>query len=711
METEVSKLSMLQQKVPLTWTIPPVTHLESREIPECCSRAAKSLTRQVLEATTDQKAIIFQAPPGSGKTFIASFIHCQSWLKDTVFVEIDCAQLPKDETGQITLNGLFGDLHTRGVIEELKQGTLLIDNVHLLSHKERDRLLTLLKKRESSANQVRLILASPTAIDSQGADIHRIRLFGLSQRREDIPLFANYFLKKICQKQNRPILQLSQVVLRRLVSYDYPHNLAELEIILTRAVLMTPLAETVISEQALWSVQAKKNTFRLDLLEYVPGLRQFLLSKWWLKPFWWLHMALFIPLIISGLMGSHPRGQSLTLNIFWAWWWPFYLLLFPIVGRLWCAVCPFMITGEWIQKISLWIYPRQLRAWPNKWLNQWGAWCVWGGFLVIYLWEKLWDLPHSAYLSTWLLLIITAGAVLFSLIYERRLWCRYLCPIGGMNGMFAKLSMIELRATEQFCGQLCTAKACQKPTGASNVTFAEALPQEGQASKGCPIYSLPAQLSNNRDCVLCMGCIKSCPNRSVQLNLRFPAADLWENHRGFAAEVALLLLLLGGVFLHNSQAFLSWFGFGYLPVDFEHFLVAVPTAIALLSLPAITIYVTHKISQLLDPQLPDYVTMAYVYLPMTLAANLAYYLPSLITESGKILPIFAQNIGFQGLSLPSLTWSMEVAHFVQGASLLAIVPLSIFILVKISQRPLLSNLPHLGLMIGFVGLFFRLMVF
>ena len=705
-----SELSLSNLRYPLIFKTPPIIHLEKQEIPPCCSKAAGNLRKNVLKAIADLKPIIFQAPPGSGKTFMAGFIHSQSCLKNTVFVEVDCSQLPRDEEQRPILDELLGTATTPGAIDSLQQGTLLIDNVHLLTSPDRDRLLKIIQNKISHGHQIRFILASPHPFPTPNLDVHPIKLFSLVQRREDIASFANYFLKRICQKHNRPLLSLSQVALRRLLSYDYPRHLVELEIILIRAVLMTPPTETSISEQALWSVQSKKNRFRVDLLTYVPWLRPALLSPWWPQAFWGLHMALFIPVILLGFWGSPLRGQSLTLNVFWAWWWPLYLLLFPFVGRLWCAVCPFMITGEWLRKLSLMIYPRSLRPWPHQWLNRWGAWCVFGGFLVIYLWEKLWDLPHSAVLSTWLLLIITAGAVLFSLIYERRLWCRYLCPIGGMNGMFAKLSMVELRATEQFCGTLCDVKACQKGSCGSPALFDDVLPQEGQAGEGCPLYSPPAQLTDNRNCVLCMGCLKSCPNRSVQLNLRFPAADLLENHHGSMAEVYLLALLLGGILLHNSQRFLSWFGLGNFPLDAQHLGMATPLAIALLSLPGLGIYLTHRFSRWLDPQLPDFVTMAYVYLPMTLAANFAYYVPSLITESGQIFPLLAHHLGLSSLTIPHLTWSMEVATFLQGSTLLSIVPLSIFVLMKVSQRSLWRNLPHLSFMISLTGLFLALMV-
>jgi polyferredoxin len=67
-------------------------------------------------------------------------------------------------------------------------------------------------------------------------------------------------------------------------------------------------------------------------------------------------------------------------------------------------------------------------------VEAWGGWFLFGLFAAILVWEEVWDLPQTAYLSSWLLLLITAGAVVCSAFFERRLWCRYLCPIGGMNG-------------------------------------------------------------------------------------------------------------------------------------------------------------------------------------------------------------------------------------------------------------------------------------
>ncbi len=678
------------------------------------SKATQKLIEQIDRAAGTLTPVIFQAQAGTGKTFLAGSIHARSGLAAQPFAKMDCANLPRTPDGRLNTDALFGRVGKQSsILELLERGTLFLNNVQVLNDGDRTRLIhycqtgSILPNHDITTDppkpahsSVRLILAAPTKLELPGIDAIFFKLSSLPQRKADIPEFANYFLNKFCQEQHRPLLELDRADLRRLLSYDYPGNLAELAEILHRAVIMTPPGQAVIAEQALWSVQSAKNAFRLDLLTHVPWLRQFLLSSWYPDGIWIVMMAFFVPVTIAGLIGPQARENSVTLNLFWAWWWPGYLFLFVFVGRLWCAVCPFMITAEWLRRLSLWLFPRQQLSWNTKWLNRWGAWLLFGGFVAIYLWEKLWDLPHHAVLSAWLLLIITAGAVIFSLIYERRLWCRYLCPIGGMNGMFAKLSILELRSTQQVCGSQCSTFGCYKGSGATAVTFADALSTEGQATGGCPLYSHPAQLPDNRDCVLCMTCLKACPNRSVQLNLRFPASDLLDNHQGSGAEVALLLLLFGGVFMHHAHRILDWLGFADLPIDADHLAIGIPIAILLLSIPAGLTYLTHAIARFLDPDQPDYLTVIYAYLPFTLAVNLAHYIPAAMTEAGQILPVLARTCGGSGANLPTLTWSPDVAVFLQGVTLLSVLVFSPYPLLRITKRTLLSNLPHLLLLTG-----------
>ena len=690
------------------------------------SKFSQKLRDFVAQAATTSQPLLLQAPSGSGKTLVAGLIHARSGLADHPFVELDCAHLPRLADGRLNTDILFGRLGGQpGLLALLERGTLLLENAQVLSEEDRQRLGHYVKTGGLLPNTdppepnpppppvpswVRLVLAAPDQLALPEVEALSFKLLSLPQRKADIPDFAQSFLTHFCQDQNRPPLDLDQADLRRLISYDYPGNLTELAEILHRAVIMTPPGQPVIPEQALWSVQSAKNAFRVDLLTQIPWLRQALLSRWYPEGLWIVMMAVFVPVTLAGFLGPQTRDSSVTLNFFWAWWWPGYLFFFAFVGRLWCAVCPFMITAEGLRRLSLWLFPRQQLPWPTRWLNRWGAWVLFGGFGVIYLWEKLWDLPHHAYLSAWLLLAITAGAVIFSLIYERRLWCRYLCPIGGMNGLFAKLSLVELRSTQQVCGSQCSTFGCYKGSGSTPVTFADALPREGQATGGCPLYSHPAQLQDNRDCVLCMTCLKACPHRSVQLNLRFPASDLLDHHRGSGAEAALLLLLFGGAFMHHSQQVLGWLGFHGVAMDAGHLWTSTPIALALLSIPAVLTYGTHAIARRLDPAQPSYRVVIYAYLPFTLAANLAHYIPAAVTEAGQILPVLARTLGYSGAGLPTLTWSTDVAQFLQGVTLLSVLAFSPYPLGRITQRPLRSNLPHLVLMVGLSLLFFNLLL-
>ena len=86
------------------------------------------------------------------------------------------------------------------------------------------------------------------------------------------------------------------------------------------------------------------------------------------------------------------------------------LLGFPVVGRIWCSFCPFMVWGEISQRIAGklgW----QPRRWPRGDHDRWASPLLAWGFAAILLWEELFHLETTAWLNSCLLLLITAGAV------------------------------------------------------------------------------------------------------------------------------------------------------------------------------------------------------------------------------------------------------------------------------------------------------------
>ncbi|MGL5192641.1 MAG: 4Fe-4S binding protein, partial [Chroococcales cyanobacterium] len=301
---------------------------------------------------------------------------------------------------------------------------------------------------------------------------------------------------------------------------------------------------------------------------------------------------------------------------------------------------------------------------------------------------------NTAYLSAWLLLLITAGAMICSAIFERRFWCRYLCPIGGMNGLFAKLSMTELRAQQGTCSAECTTYQCYKGGPQKG---------EGMETNGCPLYSHPAQLEDNRDCVLCMTCLKACPHRSVEFNLRPPGIDLWTTHQPRSYEVALLLLLLGGIFLHRLPEINAVLGLG---IDLSQFWPHLGLSLAALGVPAAFVLLAGVAIAQLNRifKSKPFVQLAYGYLPLVLGGSLAHYLRLGLGEAGRILPVTFATFGLSGEGLPVWIAHPAVIAFLQGTSLIAGVGFSILLTQKIAKESLRSLLPQhlatLGLALG-----------
>ncbi|NEN97749.1 MAG: cyclic nucleotide-binding domain-containing protein, partial [Moorea sp. SIO3I7] len=664
------------------------------------SRYGVRLRSQVKQAAENRESVIIFGEPGLEKDNIAALIHFSSPYRREAMIKVDCSKL------QARVAELFGRAGGKpGLIEALGQGTLLLNNIQELSPELIPEIANLLRTNtytpvnrsqpvvahggdpqdratsehtdvaaaNVSTSQARIIMIAERKlpeIDSVAEKL--IKVPPLRVRKADIGDIVNYYISIIsrakCINKNR----ITPEALRRLQAYDFPNNLRELYNLVERAIVQLEGCSEV-TEEIIWPSQSKKKKFRLNLLNSYPGLRRFLRSPWWPDRInYGFTLTAFAIIVAILFIGPQNRQENFALNLFWAWWWPLVLISFPFVGRLWCAVCPFMIYGEVTQKLSLWLFPRKLKRWPREQAQKWGGWFLFGLFFLILLWEELWDLENTAYLSACLLLLITAGAMICSAIFERRFWCRYLCPIGGMNGMFAKLSITELRAQQGICSAECSTYQCYKGGPEKG---------EGMETDGCPLYSHPAQLEDNRDCVLCMTCLKACPHRSVEVNLRPPGIELWTTHVPRSYEVALLLLLLGAVFLHRLPELQENLGLGW---DLSQFWTHGLLSVTVLSLPAIVPLLAQGIMvglyQVKEIRKPSYfVKLAYGYLPLVLAGNLAHYWRLGLGEGGRILPVMFATFGLSGEGLPVLVAHPAVIAFLQGTTLISGVLLSLFL--------------------------------
>jgi transcriptional regulator with AAA-type ATPase domain/NAD-dependent dihydropyrimidine dehydrogenase PreA subunit len=660
------------------------------------SRYAVRLRQQIKQAAQDMRPVLVFGEPGLEKDNTSALIHFSSQKRREPIIQILSGLL------QTTGSELFGRAGGKpGLLEWLGAGTLVLNNIQDLSAELVPKIAQLLetgtytpvtRPGEPPAQlrpcNARIIMIAEKSIPSIERLVgHSIKVPPLRVRKADIKAQVDYYASLYCQTKHLPKPKVTPEALRRLQEYDFPSNLRELQSLVERAIVQSAGA-LELTEEVFWSTRAKGKRFRFNLLNAYPNLRWFLRSDWWPDRInYGFTLVAFAIVVVLLFIGPQHRSENVALNLFWAWWWPLILLGFPFVGRLWCSICPFMIYGEVTQKLSLWLWPRQLKRWPREQAEKWGGWFLFGLFALIFLWEELWNLEDTAYLSSCLLLLITTGAMIFSTIFERRFWCRYLCPIGGMNGLFAKLSMIELRAQQGTCSAECTTYQCYKGG-----------PQKGEGLEtgGCPLYSHPAQLEDNRDCVLCMTCLKACPHRSVELNLRPPGIELWTTHVPRTYEVALLLLLLGGIFLHRLPQLQAWLGLHFALTQFWTHL---GVSLAALALPVIVPFAAYGLIRLFQqsPKPRPFIELAYGYLPLVLGASLAHYLRLGLGEAGRILPVMWATFGYNGEELPILVAHPAVIAFLQGTTLIVSVFLSVLLTQKIARQPLRLLLPqHLG---------------
>jgi transcriptional regulator with AAA-type ATPase domain/NAD-dependent dihydropyrimidine dehydrogenase PreA subunit len=486
------------------------------------SRYADRLREAVRCAAADPQAgpVLISGEPGLEKDNIAALIHFGSPRRRRLMIRVDASSLGDDGA---PLFGSASSGEAGSLLDCLGDGALLIDNLDRADPALLPLLLELARSgrwRAPGATGAertfcgRLFFSTESALPQADGCCTLIRVPPLRVRRQDLGEWLRYGIRQQAPKlgwQRPPAV--GEAVVKRLQNHDFPGNIRELNTLIERA-LRQAAAEhpAALPEDVFWTA-SRVNRVRVDLFRWRPRLRQWLRApRLWNLLLFGVVSWVFVLVNLWLWLGPQERAHNGALNLFWAWWWPLILLAYPLVGRAWCAVCPFMVWGTISQRVAQALGWRP-RSWPRGDSDRWAAPVLAGGFAAILLWEEVWNLENTAWLSSCLLLLITAGAVLGSLLFEKRFWCRYLCPVGGMNGLFAKLAITELRAQAGTCSGSCSSYACFKGGPAEG---------EGLATAGCPLGTHPANLADNRNCVLCFTCAAACPHRSVQLRLRPP---------------------------------------------------------------------------------------------------------------------------------------------------------------------------------------------
>ncbi|MEY4297836.1 MAG: hypothetical protein RLZZ423_1015 [Cyanobacteriota bacterium] len=645
------------------------------------SRYANGLREAVRRAAADleRHPVLISGEPGLEKDNLAALIHFGSADRHQLMARLDGGLLRPDGAdlfgGPVEADAGPGE---RSLLELIGAGALLIDKLDQAPAELRPRLLHLAQTGQWRPQgdggdwrqfHGRVFFTAEQAMPAFDRACTLIRVPALRVRRQDLGEWLRYGVRQRSRKlgwSHPP--EVSEAVVKRLQSYDFPNNLRELETLIYRALQQVrrqeqanggegePTLPALIPEDVFWT-SPRQQRYRFDIWRWKPPLREWMRAPWlWNGLLFGLVSWVFVLVNLWLWLGPQDRAHNGALNLFWAWWWPLILLAFPLVGRLWCSFCPFMVWGEIVQRTARWLGWRPAR-WPRGNSDDWASPLLAAGFAAILLWEEVWNLQNTAWLSSCLLLLITAGAVIGSLRFEKRFWCRHLCPVGGMNGLFAKLAITELRAQVGTCSGSCSTYACFKGGPADG---------EGLATAGCPLGTHPAHLSDNRNCVLCLTCAQACPHRSVQLALRPPAADLQREMEVPLGEPGLILVLAGDLCLHHWQRLL-----GALPLAPDSLvegplLPRLAFATLALALPSLLFLLARPFFSA-----PRLRRTLYGLLPLVWGLLLARHLPLGMAEAGLLLPVSLAPLAPPEpwlAALPSWRADPHVIAFCQSAA-------------------------------------------
>lgn len=282
----------------------------------------------------------------------------------------------------------------------------------------------------------------------------------------------------------------------------------------------------------------------------IPAIRRLLQGRWLQWGVTVLTLAVFLVAILTGLFGTPAGNHNFGIIYVWLVWWAVLkLILIPLFGRFWCSVCPIPAPGDWLQRRRM-IVPRprgKLYTYATTWFRQtirpgarpWprflrNIWAQNFGFLAIALFSAL---ILTSPLATALTLIgFVVVSLVVSLLFERKAFCRYLCPIGGFVGIYGQVAPLAVRVKDPAVCAAHTQKNCY--TG-SDLGY------------GCPYFNLPMRVETNTLCSMCGECLRTCDRNNVAFFIRVPGADL-RNTRGRRLDEAFNgLMMLAAAFVYS----------------------------------------------------------------------------------------------------------------------------------------------------------------
>ncbi|MFQ5988450.1 MAG: sigma-54-dependent transcriptional regulator [Candidatus Methylomirabilales bacterium] len=229
------------------------------------SSAIRKILKQIESVAPSHGRVLIRGESGTGKELIARAIHRASLRREKPFVEVNCAAIP-DELIESELFGhekgaFTGAITTRrGKFELADGGTIFLDEIGDMTLKTQAKVLRVLQEQtcervggtEAIRVDVRVIAASNKDLETEIRDgrfredlYYRLNVIPfevppLRERREDISLLAQHFLKGFCAEYGKREKNLSAHAMELFLQHSWPGNVRELKNVIERLVIMAP---------------------------------------------------------------------------------------------------------------------------------------------------------------------------------------------------------------------------------------------------------------------------------------------------------------------------------------------------------------------------------------------------------------------------------------------------------------------------------------